>query len=408
MIIVQNLTKTFRIYRRPSERLKEALSFGRRTYHTEFTAVKDVNLEVSKGETVGLIGPNGSGKSTLLKMVARLMLPTSGTIELQGRVASLIELGTGFHPEFTGRSNINMIASLMGFSRQEIGEMVPAVLDFSGLEEFIDRPLKTYSSGMWVRLAFSVAVSVDPDVFLIDEALAVGDMLFQQKCIAKLREFQERGTSIVFVSHDLGAVKNLCDRAVLLDGGTKLREGPPEAVCSEYVSLMADRANRQKLVTRLDAHHRRYGNYQAEIETVTFLNANGDPVEVVGSGERCLIDVKVSVLGDVKDCSVGILIRDLLGNDIFGTNTFIAGLQIDESLRAFTVRFDLAMELGQGNYYLSAALHAGRDHLEDCYDWIDNAVAFQMLPSKPEFVGYARLKPKISVVPSRQASRLVK
>ncbi|MGI8783036.1 MAG: ABC transporter ATP-binding protein [Acidobacteriota bacterium] len=404
MIHAHNLSKKFRIYRRPSERLKEALSFGTRSYHTEFTALDGVDLNVEKGETVGLIGQNGSGKSTLLKIMARLMLPTSGSVEVKGRVASLIELGTGFHPEFTGRSNIHMIATLMGFSREQVDRLVPAVLNFSGLHEFIDRPLKTYSSGMWVRLAFSMAISVDPDVFLIDEALAVGDMLFQQKCVAKLREFQERGTSIVFVSHDLGAVKTLCDRAVLLDSGKKIREDSPEAICSEYISLMAQRASREKFSTRVDAHHRRYGNYQAEIERVELSNAKGETTEVLICGERCVVDVVVKVSGAIRQSSVGILIRDRLGNDIFGTNTFLSGVRIEDDLEDFTVRFEFDMDLGQGNYYLSAAAHSGRDHLADCYDWIDNAVAFQVLPTVPEFLGYARLKPKISVLSSVRKS----
>jgi lipopolysaccharide transport system ATP-binding protein len=405
MVNVQELTKIFKIYRRPSERLKEALSFGRRRYHADFTAVDNVSLKIEKGETVGLIGQNGSGKSTLLKIMARLMLPTRGSVEISGRVASLIELGTGFHPEFTGRSNIYLTSSLVGFSRDQIDRMVPQVLEFSGLEEFIDRPLKTYSSGMWVRLAFSVAISVDPDVFLIDEALAVGDMLFQQRCVAKLREFQERGVTVVFVSHDLGAVKTLCDRAVLLDRGKKVSEGPPEAICSEYVALMADRASRERLETRLDAHHRRYGNYQAEIDRVDLLNSKGEPASALMSGEKCGIEVSVVVHGTTDHPTVGVMIRDRLGNDIFGTNTFIGGVRIDRDLQKFTVRFEFDMDLGPGSYYLSAAVHSGRDHLGDCYDWIDNAVAFQILPTIPEFVGCARLKPRISVLPGGSTQR---
>lgn len=400
MIKVQNLTKTFRIYGQAADRIKEALLFGTRRYHADFTALDNVSLDVAKGETVGLIGPNGSGKSTLLKIMARLMLPTSGRVEIEGRVASLIELGTGFHPEFSGRSNVYMTASLMGFSRHAIDGMMPAILDFSGLGEFIDRPLKTYSSGMWVRLAFSVAISIDPDVLLIDEALAVGDMLFAQKCVGRLREFQERGTSIVLVSHDLGAVKSLCHRVILLDGGRKVREGSPEAVCSYYVSLMAERASREKLETRIDAVHRRYGSYQAEIQSVEILASTGKRTGALISGERCAIHVAVRVYGNTKEPSVGIMIRDRLGNDIFGTNTFISGVEIPEDLKHFTVRFELDMDLGAGNYYVAAAVHSGRDHLGACYDWIDRAIAFKVLPARPDFGGCARLKPKISILGS--------
>lgn len=406
MIQVHDLTKKFRIYRRPIDRLKEGLTFGTRTYHTEFVALDRINLEIAKGETVGLIGQNGSGKSTLLKILARLMLPTSGRVGVTGRVASLIELGTGFHPEFTGRSNIYLTASLMGFSKADIRAMIPSILDFSGLGEFIDRPLKTYSSGMWVRLAFSVAVSVDPDVLLIDEALAVGDLLFQQKCVARLREFQKKGTSIVFVSHDLGAVKTLCDRALLLDHGRKVREGPPEAISSFYVALAAERSSRDQLQTRVDSVHRRYGSYRAEISEVGLCDAGGRSAEVLACGERCTIDVHVKAHETVKEPSIGILIRDRLGNDIFGTNTYLAGIRIPEHLSEFTVRFELDMDLGAGAYYLGAAVHSGRDHLAECYDWIDNAVAFRILPSEPEFQGCARLKPVISVVERPRISRI--
>jgi lipopolysaccharide transport system ATP-binding protein len=308
-------------------------------------------------------------------------------------------LGTGFHPEFPGRANVFMVGSLMGFSTAEIRAMLPGILEFSGLADFIDRPIKTYSSGMWVRLAFSVAISVDPALLLVDEALAVGDMLFQQKCISRLREFQKRGTAIVFVSHDLGAVKTLCSRAVLLESGRTVHEGSPEDVCSLYVSLMADKANREKLETRVRGVHRRYGNYRAEITGVRVENAKGELTEALISGETCAVEVEVRVTGQIEEPSVGFLIRDRLGNDIFGTNTSHSGVRISHDLKCFTVRFAFEMDLGPGNYYVSAAVHSGRDHLEDCYDWIDNAAAFTVLPTEPVFAGCARLKPRVSVSP---------
>ncbi|MBI4446483.1 MAG: ABC transporter ATP-binding protein [Acidobacteria bacterium] len=400
MIKVVHLTKTFRVYQRPLDRIKEALSFGRKSFHTDFTALSGISLEVNRGETVGLIGPNGSGKSTLLKIMAGVMLPTRGHVIREGRVGSLIELGTGFHPEFTGRSNVYMNASLMGFSRQEIESILPEVIEFSGLGQFIDRPLKTYSSGMWVRLAFSVAISINPEILLIDEALAVGDMLFSQRCIAKIREFQSRGVSVILVSHDLSAVKTLCDRAVLLDGGRKLAEGPPEGISSYYISLMAERAASENIIARSDKAHRRYGSYQAEIESVELYNSSGQRTNVVRSGDKCVIEVAVKVSRELREPSVGILIRDRLGNEIFGTNTYLAGLKISQELKSFTVRFELDMNLGHSNYSITAAVHSGRDHLGQCYDWIDNALAFQVLPTSPEFQGCARLEPLISIVPS--------
>ncbi|RPJ52749.1 MAG: ABC transporter ATP-binding protein [Acidobacteria bacterium] len=397
MIHVSDLTKTFRIYPRPIDRIWETVSFSRRRRHTLFTAVDHVTFDVAKGQTLALLGQNGSGKSTMLKILAGLMRPTSGDFQVQGRIASLIELGTGFHPEFSGRANVQLVASLMGFSKGEIPELLEIVVDFSGLGEFIDRPLKTYSSGMWVRLGFSIAVSVDPDVLLIDEALSVGDLLFQQKCIARLREFQKRATTMVFVSHDLNAIKNLCDRALLLDRGKMLDDGVPEAVCSHYVSLLADRANNEKLETRASAAHRRYGSYRAEILSVALLDAQDQPKEVLISGERAVLQVKVKVSAGLVEPSVGILIRDRYGNDIFGTNTFLNGIRLDAEARELSVAFEADFELGAGAYYVTAAVHSGRDHMSECYDWIDNALAFRVLHGEFPFAGCARLKPKITV-----------
>jgi len=399
MLRAEALTKKFRIYSRPSDRVREALHFGRRQYHSEFTAVDAVSLHVSGGETVAIVGQNGSGKSTLLKLLARLMVPTSGNLAADGRISSIIELGTGFHPEFTGRSNIYLTASLMGFEREEIDAMVPAVTDFSELGPFIDRPVKTYSSGMWVRLAFSVAVAVNPEILLIDEALSVGDMLFQQKCVARLRQFQQAGVCIVFVSHDLGAVKTLCDRAILLDHGRKISEGTPEAVCDEYISLMAAKASDRPLLSKTGTPHRRYGSYEAEIISAELHDSKGRSTSTLISGERARIQVRVARRSDLDCPAVGILIRDRLGNEVFGTNTSLSGLSLAEEVDQFLVNFDLTMFLGPRNYYVTVAVHSGRDHLGVCYDWIDNLIAFEVLPGAYEFAGYCDLQAHVSVSP---------
>jgi lipopolysaccharide transport system ATP-binding protein len=399
MLVAEGLTKKFRIYSRPSDRVKEAFHFGRRRYHSEFTAVDRVSLEVHGGETVAIVGQNGSGKSTLLKLLARLMVPSGGSLATEGRISSIIELGTGFHPEFTGRSNIYLTASLMGFEREEIDAMVPAVTDFSELGEFIDRPVKTYSSGMWVRLAFSVAVAVNPEILLIDEALSVGDMLFQQKCVARLRQFQQAGVCIVFVSHDLGAVKTLCDRAILLDHGRKISEGTPEGVCDEYISLMAAKASDRPILSKAGGPHRRYGSYEAEIMSAVLMDAKGRGTSTLVSGETATIQVRVGRRSALTSPTVGILIRDRLGNEVFGTNTSLAGLVLSTETPEFLVNFDLTMTLGPRNYYVTVAVHAGRDHLGVCYDWIDNLIAFEVLPGDHEFAGYCDLHARVSVFP---------
>ena len=408
MLVAEELTKTFRIYARPSDRLKEAFLLGRRRYSSDFTAVDQVNLKVEGGETVAIVGQNGSGKSTLLKLLARLMVPTSGRISHNGRVSSIIELGTGFHPEFTGRSNIYLTASLMGFEREEIDAMVPAVIGFSELGDFIDRPVKTYSSGMWVRLAFSVAVAVNPEILLIDEALSVGDMLFQQKCVSRLRKFQEAGVCIVFVSHDLGAVKTLCDRAILLDHGQKISEGTPEAVCDEYISLMAAKASDRPLLSRVGGPHRRYGSYEAEIVSAALKDGRGRQTSTLVSGEDATIQVRIRRRRELEIPTVGILIRDRLGNDVFGTNTTLAAVPVPEGSAELTVDFKLKMALGPREYYVTVAVHSGRDHLGDCYDWIDNLIAFEVLPGPHEFAGYCDLQAQVSISPdSFSSSKLV-
>ncbi|MFZ0429975.1 MAG: ABC transporter ATP-binding protein [Acidobacteriota bacterium] len=393
-----DLVKSFRVYARPMDRVRDALSFGRRRRYTEFQALKGISLDIPGGETVGLIGQNGSGKSTLLKILARLMIPTSGMVEVTGRTASIIELGTGFHPEFTGRANVYMAAGLMGFTREETDEIFPRILDFSELHAFIDRPVKTYSSGMWVRLAFSTAISIEPQILLIDEALSVGDLLFQKKCISALKRFQEAGVTIVFVSHDLSAIKNLCTRTVLLDRGEKVSEGPAAAIVSEYVSLIASRASREKLITRSSNEQRRYGSYEAEIEDVQLTDGDGRPTRALSCGDLLVVVVRVRIHRPVESPSVGILIRDRLGNDIYGTNTCLAGVPWNGKPGRWEIQVRIPVDLGPRPYYLAVAVHSGRDHLGICYDWIDDAATFQVLPGEHgQFTGFARLRPDFSI-----------
>ena len=238
VISVRGLGKCYRIYSKPQDRLKQALWRGRKQYFQEFWALRDISLEVRRGETVGIMGRNGCGKSTLLQMICGTLTPTEGQIQIHGRVAALLELGAGFNPEFTGRDNIYTNGAILGLSREEIDARYEAIVAFSELEGFIDRPVKTYSSGMYVRLAFAVAISVDPDVLVVDEALSVGDEAFQRKCFSRLEEIQSRGGTILFVSHSAGAVIDLCDRAVLLDRGELLTVNTPNAVVNQYHRLL--------------------------------------------------------------------------------------------------------------------------------------------------------------------------
>lgn len=406
-IEVSHLSKIFRIYRKPSDRIKEALCFKRRYYHQTFWALKDVSFSVKKATTVGVVGQNGSGKSTLLKILAGLMLPSEGRVTVVGKRSSLIELGMGFHPEFSGRSNIYLNSALLGIPKDEIDAKFDQIVNFSGIGDFIDQPMKTYSSGMYVRLAFSVAISVDPEILLIDEVLAVGDALFSQKCIRKLREFQEKGVTIFFVSHDLGAIKNLCDEAILLDKGVFVERGSPQDISESYVALIQKRYTEetrqyafvQRVENEEKGRRHRYGNLDAMISDIKLVNSIGEEISGVISGEICIVRVKAIFFEDVENAVVGILIRDRLGNEVFGTNTGFhdqntGPIGRDEQL---AVNFRFQMNVGPGDYSVTAAIHPDKLGLEGHFDWIDRAVSFRVFPAEPQFIGLSKLTPEICI-----------
>ena len=233
-ISVKNLTKKYRIFGHPGDRIKQALTFGRVRFHREFTALKDVSFEIKKGETVGIIGRNGSGKSTLLQLICGILKPTSGTVQVNGRISALLELGAGFNPEFTGRENVYFQGAVMGLSRKQMNERLADIMDFAGIAEFIDQPVRTYSSGMFVRLAFSVAVHIEPDILIVDEALGVGDAEFQEQSISRMKAMQRDGATIIFVSHSIPSIRNFCRRAVWLEQGEMLQSGDAGDVCLAY------------------------------------------------------------------------------------------------------------------------------------------------------------------------------
>ena len=243
MIEIKNVSKSFKLYHDKATTLKERLLFLRSSKADVFWALKDINLTIESGKTVGLIGHNGSGKSTLLKLITKIIYPTSGEIITHGRVSSLLELGAGFHPDFTGRENIYINASIFGLSRKEIDSKLESIIEFSELRDFIDSPIRTYSSGMYTRLAFSVAVHVSPDILLIDEILAVGDINFQKKCIAKIKEFKKKGVTMVFVSHNMNDVLEICDSVVWLDKGRMIEYGDTETIAKKYLAEMDRRGS---------------------------------------------------------------------------------------------------------------------------------------------------------------------
>ncbi len=333
------------------------------------------------GEAVGIVGANGAGKSTLLKLITGTTQPTTGQIALNGRVAALLELGIGFHPDSTGRENALIAGQLLGHSATDVAARLPDIEAFAEIGEYIDQPLRTYSSGMQVRLAFSVATAIRPDILIIDEALAVGDAYFQHKSFARIREFKTAGTTLLFVSHSSAVVKSICDRVVLLDEGLLVRDGAPDDVLDYYHALVAHRTLRSDIAAT-GAGGTRSGDRRATIEDVAILEARR-AATTFRSGAPVTLRVRVRALDRLSDLTVGFLIRDALGNDLFGTNTYhLERRKFDiERSEAFECEFDIRrLALGVGHYNVSIALHSDMTHLSGSYDWWDRALTFEVVP----------------------------
>lgn len=399
---IQNLTKVYRLYSSPKDRLKEMLDTRGRIYHREFYALNNVSFAVSKGETLGIVGENGSGKSTLLQVVCGVLQPTSGSLSIHGRVAALLELGSGFNPEFTGRENAYLNGSLMGFDRREMDQRFPWIEQFAEIGDFINHPTKTYSTGMMLRLAFSVAINISPEILVIDEALAVGDAYFQHKCIAKIRELKKSGITLLFVSHAPDAVKTLCDRAILLDQGVVIRDETPDKVLDFYNALIAKKEKDQILqeVSSQGRFITRSGSYDARLEKVELVDDLGEPRRIFRVGEIAQVICEATFTIDIESPTFGFLIRDRLGTDIFGTNTFHVS-PINRTVRAgerVQVRFRLPINLGIGSYSLSFAIHRFATHVSDNFDWWDQAIVFKVVPGDHHyFVGSAFLPVNVQV-----------
>lgn len=386
MIDVQGITKHFRFYAKPSDRLREILT--RRPRHHSHKALDGISFRVASGETLGILGRNGAGKSTLLKILTGVLLPDSGEFHIEGRITGLLELGTGFDSNLTGAQNILANGLLLGMTRQEIAARRQLIIDFSELGSFIDEPLRTYSSGMVMRLAFAIGIHADPSCFVIDEALSVGDAHFQQKCMRRIREFRAQGGSIIFVSHDLNAVKMLCDKVIVLEGGRAVFTGEPEAGANHYNRLLAEE-------TDLDGQalqQARYGSGEVTVEACTLVG-NDSGGTALSSGETAEILVDLQAHRDLDDITLGLMIRDRFGQDIFGTNTWYLGqplaMRAGERRRC---RLALDVWLAPGKYTLTLALHEGSDHTRRCYQWCDNLVRFDVAGIRgPTFGGICRL-----------------
>ncbi|MGB7720083.1 MAG: ABC transporter ATP-binding protein [Bryobacteraceae bacterium] len=392
MVLVQNVSKLYRLYRRPADRLRELLPRAH-PRHTDFWALRDIGFELQKGETLGLVGPNGCGKSTLLQIVCGILQPTSGRVVTRGRIAALLELGAGFNPEFTGRENVYLNGEIMGLSRAEIDKAMPSIESFAEIGEFIARPVKEYSSGMYVRLAFSTAIHVDPEILIVDEALAVGDAVFANRCVRKFQELRERKITVLFVSHDLGLVKQLSDRAILLLNGRIAAQGAPNDVINRYIGLvLAKEESKNKKDDRIHASFR-HGDGSSEILSVEILNARGEASTAVTGGEPITVRVRSRFHQAKSDPMVGILIRTRIGMDVYGTNTRLERVCLGDFQPGDELEVDFGVEcwLTPQQYTLTVATQNadGTSH-----DWLDDAVAFDVVDTRAA-AGVANLRAQV-------------
>ena len=388
---VENLSKQYRIYAKPIDRLKESLTRGRLKRHQEFWALKDVSFEIEKGTTTGIIGPNGSGKSTLLQIITGTLEPTHGSVYYDGRIAALLELGACFNPEFTGIENIFMNASLMGFSRAETDRLLPEIERFAEIGDFVHQPVKTYSSGMYVRLAFAIAATIEPDVLLVDEALAVGDSVFQNRCLRRIDELQERGTTVLFVSHDLAAVRALCSRAILMNHGSVIADGAPSDVLNLYQKIIMERELAYDAESERPADAElgelqifeppsftyRHGNHAAELVAAELKDATHRSVEIVETGAALTMRIVARANRNMDNPVIGFLIRNRHGISAFGTNTKEQQIEFGTVQRgeALEVKFAFNCWLGVDEYSISCAIHS-RDG--EAYDWMDGVIFFRV------------------------------
>ena len=419
-IQISNLVKHYQIYEQPIDRLKQMLWRNKREYYRNFTALKGINLTIPKGETVGIIGRNGSGKSTLLQIVCQTLQASSGDVKVNGRIAALLELGAGFNPEFTGRENVYLHGTIHGFSRKEMDVQYPQIAEFADIGEFIDQPVKTYSSGMYIRLAFAAAIHVDPDILVVDEALSVGDEAFRRKCYARIDEIQKRGATILFVSHSAQSIIQLCSHAVLLDAGEAILQGDPKHIINQYQKMMnlsgeeakEARANiiasaddkEDLLATEFDsqdsksdpvddiegydpyftsASRMEYEQKGAIISDVTILSSSGEPVNILQRGKSYTYQYKVTFTESANNVGLGVMLKTTNGLELGGAATQYDSTMCLPSVEAgqsLLMRYDFTCRLIQGAYFLNAGVSKVSEGDFSYLHRIVDAYAFRIAP----------------------------
>jgi len=404
LINVENLGKAFRSYPSASQRIKSWVGLPAHGV-SDTWILRHLNFQVVTGEAVGLIGENGAGKSTLLKMIAGTLAPTEGRIELFGEVRAILELGMGFNGEFTGRENARHGLSMMGLSADEAETLLPKVEAFAEVGDYFDRPLRTYSSGMQMRVTFAVATARRPQVLIVDEALAVGDAYFQHKSFERIREMQKAGTTLLIVSHDRGAIQRICDRVILLENGQISREGEPEAIMDYYNAMLANKGNQKHRVESEQLVDGRVattsGTGEATIHSVTLHDAiSGDRVEVTTVGQELELCINLAIHETINQLVVGYVIKDRLRQDVFGTNTHHLNQVLDKLTPGHNLcyRFRFTCNLGEGSYSISVAAHADDTHVRHNYHWKDLASTFEVVnANKKRFLGVAWLPPELTI-----------
>ena len=423
-IRVKNLEKVYKLYNRPSDRVKEALGFGRGKRHTPHHALSGINLTINRGETVGIIGTNGSGKSTILKIITGVLNPTAGEVEVNGRISALLELGAGFNMEYNGIENIYLNGTMIGFSEKEIDEKMDDILEFADIGEYVYQPVKTYSSGMFVRLAFAVAINIEPEILIVDEALSVGDVFFQAKCYHKFEEFKQMGKTIVFVSHDLSSISKYCDRVVLLNQGVKLGEGEPKKMIDAYKqvlvgqyaiaesadsSLLEDEQlralaagkGRTKLTEGVNVNPEllEYGSKKAVITEYYITDEKGLKTSAIIKGSRFSIHMKVEMAQDIAAPVFAFTIKNIKGTEITGTNTmfekaFLDSVKAGESKE---IVFTQEMNLQGGEYLLSLGVTGYEGDDFTVYHRLYDVLNLTVISDK-DTVGFYDMNSKIEVI----------
>lgn len=418
LIKFEGVSKSYPIYRSPSDRLKELLTLNRKSFHDDFWALRDISFEVDRGQTFCIVGENGSGKSTLLQIVAGILQPTSGRVHVGGRVSALLELGSGFNPEFSGRDNVYLNAAILGFTSAQTDRIYRDVERFAEIGDFINQPVKTYSSGMTVRLAFAVAIHVDPEILIVDEALAVGDIYFRQRCLRKVHELRARGVTILFVSHAAGDVKAIGDQAMWLDHGRVRGLGETDHIVSQYLAAMAEkdsdylnlkpkpaatgaaRVLAPEVVRDVPNIDHRHGDGRAEVVGIAVLEPSGARMNYLLPDSDCIVRISIEAKETIAVPNVGFMFRNHLGIDFAGTNTVREGVELPamQAGDIYTIDFHLKLPaLYPGSFSFSPAIADGTLVNYRMADWIDNAITLQMQPGEGQVYGYVHLPCRVEV-----------